>query len=113
MHALLVTFRPQAPEAEIEGSFGPKMMATIPATKGLIMKTLMASGPDRWGSFYLFDTPAAAEGYLSGSFFTEFRSSPMLSDFEIQHFEVDDHPSAAFGTPSLPLASAASAAAAS
>jgi hypothetical protein len=104
MHALLVTFQPEAPEAEIMPVLGPRMKETASTTPGLIMKTFVDESPNRWGAFYLFATQGDAEAYLSGDFFRWFSASELLSGFVVRHFEVDDKPSAHFGTPTTPLA---------
>jgi hypothetical protein len=109
MHALLVTFRPEAPEHEIMPVIGPRMKRTASTTPGLIMKTFMDESPERWGGFYLFATREDADAYLNGEFFLWFSSSELLSGFDVRHFEVDDEPSVAFGTPTIPLAGRAAA----
>jgi hypothetical protein len=104
MHALLVTFQPEAPEAEIMPVLGPRMKETASTTPGLIMKTFVDAKPNRWGAFYLFATRDDAEAYLSGDFYQWFSTSELLSGFDVRHFEVDDEPSILFGTPTTPLA---------
>jgi len=103
MHAILVTFRPEASEPEIMETMGPKMK-TIASAPGLIMKTFVAPDPKRWGGFYLFATKENAEAYLAGEFYQWMSTSPLLSNVEAQHFHVEDEPSEAFGTPTVPLA---------
>jgi hypothetical protein len=103
MHALLVTFQPEAPADEIMPVLGPRMKRTASTTPGLIMKTFVDESPQRWGAFYLFATRDDADAYLRGEFFQWFSTSPLLSGFDVRHFEVDDEPSVAFGTPTAPL----------
>ncbi len=103
MHAILVTFRPEAPDAEIMQALAPKMKI-LAATPGLIMKTFVASDPQTRGGFLLFSTKEHAEGYLEGDFFHWFSNTPVISNVQVQHFNVNDEPSKAFGTPSIPLA---------
>jgi hypothetical protein len=102
MHAVLVTFRPLASEDEFMEQIGPKMKATR-STEGLLMKTFLENDEGRWGGFYLFTDRDTAGAYLNGDFFTEFSSSPLLTDLSVQHWAVDDGPSQGFGTPSTPM----------
>jgi hypothetical protein len=103
MHAILVTFRPEASEQQFMEQVGPRMKEKLPTTRGLIMKTFVESAPDRWGAFYLFTDQEAASDYLDGEFFQWFSGTSLLSDLQVAHFAVDEEPSIAFGTPSLPL----------
>ncbi len=104
MHVILVTFRPEASESELMAEAGPRMKAEMGKVEGLIMKTFVASSPERWGGFYLFADRRSADGYLAGEFFQWFSNLSLISDVQVEHFEVDDGPSVAFGTPSTALA---------
>jgi len=103
----LVTFRCDTPE-ELEKGMGP-MMEALASTKGLIQKTFIGSSPQDLGGFYLFSTPEAAEAYLSGEFFTQFKSIPIVQNVTVKQFRVEDEPSKMLGTPSTPLADSAAA----
>jgi hypothetical protein len=58
----------------------PDMMKAIGGTAGLVMKTFLAADENNLGGFYLF---ASADQ---------------------EHFQVEDEPSKALGTPTSPLA---------
>ena len=55
----------------------------------------------------LIETKESAEAYLEGEFYQWMSRSGLLSNLEARHFRVSDEPSAAFGTPSVPLGPAA------
>ena len=103
MHAILITFRPEAPEPQMMEALEPHM-EKIAATPGLIMKTFVAPDPETWGGFHLFTDEAAAGAYLEGEFFQWLSGTDLTSKVEAKHFHVEDDPSKAFGTPSVPLA---------
>ena len=104
MHALLVTFKPEASEAEIMQKIGPKMKEMLPGTPGLAMKTFIAESDHCWGGFYLFTSKEATDAYVAGEFFQFFITSGLISDVKVRQFEVEDEPSSHFGTPMVALA---------
>ncbi len=106
MHSILVTFRCEIPVGQLIEEIGPKMEA-LKSTEGLVMKTFVQVDEHNPGGFYLFTSREAADKYIAGDFFKGFSSSPPISNVRIQHFDVADEPSAAFGTPHAALASAA------
>ena len=79
MHAILISFRPEASEEAFMQEVGPKMMAMKAATPGLVMKTFIESDPKRWAGFYLFTTKESADAYLAGEFFQWFSKLELLS----------------------------------
>lgn len=98
MYAVLVTFRPQVSESELVATVGPKMKALLDQP-GLVMKTFVDKSPTRTGSFYLFQDRAFADQYLDGEFFQWFSTGDLITDVEIERFDVDDEHSQMFGTP--------------
>jgi hypothetical protein len=104
MHAILITFRPQAPEEEVMQELGPIMHNMVPSSPGLIMKTFVSPDPQTWGGFYLFASKDNADAFLDGELCKWLDASPLASDAEIRRFDVEEEHSIAFGTPSVPLA---------
>jgi len=73
------------------------------ATAGLVSKTFLYTTPHEPAGFYLFESRADADSYITGEFFKGFASSPAISNVRIQHYSVSDEPSKALGTPSVPI----------
>lgn len=85
--AVLITFKSSATPEQLASIAGPasREIARVP---GLLSKTWIG-GEGMSGGFYVFESPAAAEAYLSGPIVGQLRGCPFFSDFEVRRFDVE------------------------
>ena len=85
--ALLITFESSATPEQLASIAGPasREIARVP---GLLSKTWIG-GEGMSGGFYVFDSAAALEAYLSGPIVAQLKGCPYFSDFEVRRFDVD------------------------
>jgi hypothetical protein len=86
MHAVLITFSSAAAPEELVAPF-EQYATALRAVPGLIAKTWLADG-SVLGGFHLFESAAAADGYVTGPLFESVRANPQFSQFRIVQFEV-------------------------
>lgn len=88
MHAVLVTFQSTLSLEDVESAFTDhaRSLETMPE---LVCATWISAGA-RLGSYQVFADRWAAEQYLGGNLFSQVKTNPAFTDFEIRHFEVVD-----------------------
>lgn len=88
MHAVLITFTSVVATDQLATPFEEyaRALAEVP---GLVAKTWIAD-ENTLGGFHLFDTPAAADDYLTGALLASVRANPGFSRFAVTHFDVLD-----------------------
>jgi hypothetical protein len=97
MHAVLITFKSEAPLAELENPF-TEYAEAMRSIAGLVFKTWLHDG-QVLGGFHVFDTEAAARTYLGSEMVAGLTANPAFSNFEIAHYGVVDGLSRLTGSP--------------
>ena len=86
MRILTIRFKSATPFQELEASW----LAAAPqfnAVPGLLSKTWIHDG-DLLGGIYTFRDQVSVDAYVAGPIVTGMMSSPMLSDFRLEQYDV-------------------------
>jgi hypothetical protein len=88
MNVLLVTFRLPGIGAADYRRMAGEAAAKIAAAPGLVSKTWLADqATNTYGGLVVFDSPAAAESYLTSQIIRDLRSNPRLTEFSVNRFD--------------------------
>ena len=104
MHAVLITFRSEAPLEDLAAPFTDYANA-MRDVEGLVSKTWITDG-DVLGGCHIFTSREAADTYLASEMVAGLTSNPAFSGFEIRHFQVLDELSRITGSPEVTLVGA-------
>ena len=92
------SFRIRDLEPVASGVHQPEAAGAI----GYVLQNAWLQTGDGFGGFHLFETKAAAEGYLGSDLATGLVGTDGFTDFRIEHFDVLDGLSARTGIDTLP-----------
>jgi hypothetical protein len=95
MHAIIVTFRRDLPD-DAYAALCHDFADGAAAIAGLAAKAFVEDG-EKSGGIYFFTDEQAASAYLDGPIVRAIRAQPVITDFAVARYDVDERVSARTG----------------